>query len=376
MSKIKVLQFPIANSNGGITHYALENWKWMDRERFHCDFVTMSEHLDFEGEITFTGSNVYHMTCYAEDNRELFMKEFNKILDNDYDVVHLHTKQWKSFLVEELCKQHNVPKVIVHSHSTGIDTLDYKKRNKELFKHEKIKRMFNESMATDFWACSKLAASFLFGETISREKIKIMPNAIDVDKFKFNKENRDRIRKDYKLEDCYVIGHVGRFEYSKNQEFLIDVLYELAKKIEAIRLILIGDGQTFSFIQEKVNENKLNDKVIFLGKRNDVNDWYQAMDVFCLPSRLEGFPISIIEAQASGLYCIGSDCITGEVKECKNVELLPLKKEIWMDKLLEIREVKRENNNMQLIQLGYDIRTQIKCIEKEYSSGKVVENLF
>jgi hypothetical protein len=131
MRKIKILQFPIANSNGGITHYAMENWKWMDKERFQCDFATMSKKLDFADEVLATGSNIYYISCYAEENREQFIKEFNEILDNGYDVVHLHTKQWKSFLVEELCRQHRVSKVIVHSHSSEIEVTDVAQREKE-----------------------------------------------------------------------------------------------------------------------------------------------------------------------------------------------------------------------------------------------------
>ena len=115
MKKIKILQFPIANSYGGITHYALENWKWMNKEQFQVDFATV------------TGSKIHYISCYAEENREQFIKEVNQILDQGYDVVHLHTKQWKSFLVEQICEERGVPRIIVHSHSTRCDANDEEK---------------------------------------------------------------------------------------------------------------------------------------------------------------------------------------------------------------------------------------------------------
>ncbi len=370
MSKIRILQFPIANSRGGLTQYVLNNWKWMDRKRFQCDFATMSTQLDFENEILETGSKVYHISCYAEENQEQFIKEFEDILSQDYDVVHIHTKQWKSFLIEELCIKYNVPKIIVHSHSTGIDIEDSVKRKKEEETHRKIKRIFNESFATDFWACSKAAAKFLFGEQIEKSKIRIMPNAIDLDKFAFNVKVRSEIREKYGLSDCFVMGHVGRFEYQKNHEFLIKIFFRILKQIESARLILVGDGEYFQKVLDEAENLNIANKILFLGKRTDVNDWYQAMDVFCLPSRFEGLPISMIEAQASGLPCIGSDCITKEVKICNNVYLLPLNEEIWVNMLLKVRGVNRENNKEKLVEFGYEIKTQIKEIETAYTHFK------
>lgn len=366
--KKKILQFPIANSKGGITQYILNNWKWMDKEKIQCDFVTMSSYLEFENEILETGSKVYHISCYAEDNREQFINEFEKILSRGYDVVHLHTKQWKSFLVEELCIKLGIPKVIVHSHSSGIEVNDPIKRKEEKILHEQVKEMFCENMATDFWACSKTAANHLFGKQISSKRIKIMPNAIDLKKFGYDEEIRNKIRKKYGLEGCFVLGHVGRYEYSKNHEFLINVFSQISKRTEDARLILIGDGNLFQKVQERAEKLGLTKKILFLGKRSDVSEWYQAMDVFCLPSRFEGLPIVMIEAQASGMPCIGSDCISEEIKIGSNVNLLPLKEEVWVNCLLKLKKERRENNIKKLAESGYDIKKQIKILEKMYMS--------
>ena len=122
MNKIKILQFPIANSKGGITNYILQNWKYIDKTKFRFDFATMSHSLDFAEELEEQGCKIYHISCYAEDNIEKFVHEFRNILNNeDYDVVHLHTKQWKSFLVERIAKEMGIKKIIIHAHSTGID---------------------------------------------------------------------------------------------------------------------------------------------------------------------------------------------------------------------------------------------------------------
>lgn len=369
MKKIKLLQFPIANSKGGITHYALENWKWMDKSRFSCDFVTMSKHLDFEEEILASGSRVFYISCYAEDDREQFIKEFEEILDNGYDIVHLHTKQWKSFLVEELCKKYQIPKVIVHSHSTGIDTNDLHQRDREICLHEQVKKRFNSSMATDFWACSKLAADFLFGEQIPTEKIKIMPNAIDLDQFSYSREIRDDYREKYGLKDFFVIGNVGRFSYQKNHEFLIKVFGRVLQQEKRAKLVLLGDGELMAQVQEQVKMLHLDEHVLFLGKRDDVNCWYQVMDVFCLPSRFEGLPMVLVEAQAAGLPCITSSSVTEEVVITKAIVRLPLIVNEWVEQILTHRSKGRIESRMQMIEAGYSLTRQIQVVEREYEKG-------
>jgi len=371
IKKIRILQFPIANSNGGITHYALGNWKWMDRNQFICDFATMSSKLDFEDEILSTGSKIYYISCYAEENQEKFVREFDEILTKGYDVVHIHTKQWKSCLVEKMCKNHQIPKVIVHAHSTGFDNGNPINRKKEEQLHENVKQSFRESLATDFWACSKTAANFLFGKQISENRIKIMPNAIEIEKFAFNPQIRDVYRRKYGLDNYYVIGHVGRFEYQKNHHFLINLFYEILNEIDNAKLILLGDGKLYNEVKLQTQKLKIEEKVLFLGKRDDINNWYQAMDVFCLPSRFEGLPISVIEAQASGLPCICSNSISPEVKIGKNVSLLPLEKKKWIHKICEVSKLERIDNRLELDMAGYNIQTQIKVLEDLYKNCKM-----
>ncbi len=375
MKKIKVLQFPIANHTNGISHYILENWKWIDKEKFQCDFVTMSKTLDYAEDILRKGSKIFYISCYAEDNRLQFIKEFENVLKQGYDIVHLHTKQWKSFLVEELCVKYRVPCIIVHSHSTGIETIDPVKREEEKLLHEKVKSKFNDTLATDFWACSHLAAEFLFGNQISSEKIKILPNAIELKRFYFNEDARKKYRSEYGLDDCFVIGHVGRFAYSKNHKFLVNVFHKITKSISNARLVLIGDGQLVEEVKEQVYTLNLQEQVSFLGIRDDVNSWYQAMDLFCLPSRFEGLPLSIIEAQAAGLPCIGSNLITDEVKIGQRVSLLPLDEEVWKKQIIRLSAsvlVRDDSvNRKKLIDAGFDICNQIKYIESYYETSRM-----
>ena len=372
MKKIRVLQFPIANTAGGITQYALNNWNYIDRNRFQFDFATLNKvKLDFEDKLLEEGCRVHHISCYAEDNETQFRSEMNRILDIGYDVVHLHTRYWKSFLVEELAKKKNIPKVIVHSHNTNVGENDELKRNELIELHQKRKQELTEEIATDFWACSEMAADWLYGNRIPKERIKIFHNAIDVMNYKYDEEIRSEYRKKYHLENKFVIGHVGRFEYPKNHEFLIDVFYEICKENENAVLVFIGKGTLESIIKEKIKNLGREERVIFLGVRNDVNAWMQAMDLFCFPSLFEGLPLVLIEAQAAGLHCLAGENIPREAKLTQDVHYLSYKKALWRDKIMEEMEFRERFDTSDIITAaGYDIRTQIKELEKGYLDNK------
>lgn len=368
MRKIKILQFPIANSFGGITHYALDNWKWMDKDKFQCDFATMSKRLDFADEVLATGSKIHYISCYAEENEEQFIKEVNAILDEGYDIVHLHTKQWKSFLMEKICLERNVPKVIVHSHSTRCDANDEKKREWETKEHYRVRNLFNENLATDFWACSEDAAEWLFGDRIPKEKICIMNNAIETEKFLFDEVIRNKLRKEFKVEDKFVIGNVGRLVYQKNQKFLIDVFSEVYLKRKDVVLLLVGEGELREELKLQVQELGIEDVVLFLGKRNDVEQLYQMMDLFVLPSNFEGLPITLMEAQAAGLKCLCTESIPHNADITGNVTFVKLEKQRWVITIQEKASFyKKKNMSEEVIKNGYDLIKQVKYIEQKYT---------
>ena len=145
MSKMKILQFPIAASKGGITQYIIRNWEYIDKNSFLFDFATMSKSLDFEDDLKKQGCSIYHIPVYAEEDQKGFDEAFMGILKRGrYDAVHLHTKQWKSFRVEELAREAGVRKIIVHAHSTGVETADEEGRRKERGRKRYIKRKKTE----------------------------------------------------------------------------------------------------------------------------------------------------------------------------------------------------------------------------------------
>lgn len=266
-NKIKVLHFTIANTGGGITKFVLRLWKYIDRERFHFDFVTMSKKLDFADQLEQEGCKIFYLSAYAEDDRKTFVEEVKHILKNDYDIVHLHTSWWRGFLLEQLAREAGVPKIIIHSHNTDVHIKENQSREDARRLHYEQRNLLTDKMATDFIACSEDASQWLYGERISKDKIRIIPYAIEVKQYQYNEIVRKKYRKELGLAlDDFVIGHVGRFAYQKNHEFLIDVFKEVAKINAKAKLILIGIGELEDKIKSQVHTYDLEDRV-FLWKK-------------------------------------------------------------------------------------------------------------
>ncbi len=341
----------------------------MDKSKFICDFVVVRPNLGFEHEFAETGAGVRYLLASPDKDTRQYISDVEKLLLGNYDVVHLHTSYWKRLLIEEIAMECKIPKVIVHSHNTQIDIADEEKRKAAEKVHWELREKFDTSFATDFCACSWKAADWLFGSKIPKEKVKILHNAIDIEKFSFKQDVRDKYRELLGLEDRFVIGHIGRLSAQKNHDFLIDVFYEVTRTMNNVKLMLIGKGPLENILREKVKKLGLSDKVLFLGQRQDVSHLLQAMDLFCLPSKFEGFPISVIEALAAGLPTVVSDKITPEIGICPEVSFVPLKADLWKKIIVQYYKdgVVREDTKEVISNLGYNLKSSVKIIEKLYS---------
>lgn len=367
-NKMKILHMTPPIVNNGIYRYIFNNWEYMDHNRFEFSFLMQApEELMKTDEWKKYRFEIRYFSIPQRVDPDRFRKEIYNILSDGYDVIHLHTSYWRGFMIEEIAMELGIPRVIVHSHSSFIDQNDAIERERQLEIHNNLKSKFSSEYATDYWACSKVAADWLYGPNIPRERIKILPNAIDIDKFKYSEDTRIKLRRKYHLEDKLVLGCVGRFEYQKNQTFLIDILKKLQDKRHDAFLILIGEGDKENELRKKVHEYGLDDSILFAGWKNDVNNWLQAFDIFVLPSLFEGFPISLIEAQSSGLECIVSDTITRDSKINDNVYFYELDIDKWVEKISDYStEIDRKMGSANVKLAGYDLVDAAKLLEDYY----------
>lgn len=256
-----------------------------------------------------------------------------------------------------------VPIRINHNHSTA---------GKGEFKRNCLKyclRPFAKLFANHYCACSKYAGKWLFGKNFFNSgKVTVFNNAVDTSKFAFSKSNRDRLRKELGISNKYVIGHIGRFTKQKNHSFLIDIFEQYYKTNPNAVLLLVGIGELQEEIKDTVKQKKLEDAVIFLGKRSDVDELYSAMDVFLLPSLYEGLPVVGVEAQVSGLPCIFSNEITSEVAITDNVYFLPIDGSVsdWCSQITNFENLDLKRDKLKLKDCSFDIKVQANNLVEYY----------
>ena len=342
----------------------------MDRDKIQFDFVTFSKDIGFTKEFIDNGCKVHQISVYPEEDMKRFVGEFGKVLDCGYDIIEIHTSFWKNTIVEQMAKERHV-KVIVHSHSIGVSKAQNVEEEKRLLeKHMEIKKSLDEDLADYYFACSRNAADWLFGDVIPAEKIQIINNTIDADRFAFNRENRQGMRESLQLQGRFVLGHVGRLERVKNQNFLIEIFAEVYQQIENAVLLLVGDGSQRGNLERLAETLGVSDAVVFVGKKMDTERYYQAMDVFLLPSLLEGFSLVLLEAQCSGLRCLCSEAIPPEVFVTDEIQRLPLSdRGQWIREIIKASDIHgREDKSNLIKKQGYDTNKQIRMIEGLYES--------
>lgn len=350
---------------GGVESVVMNYYRHIDRTKIQFDFICDEDSTNIPyDEIKKLGGKIILVPPYQKVFE--YQKDLIKIFkDNNYKIVHSHLNTLSVFPLRA-AKKAGVPVRIAHSHSTT----NKKEWKKNLVKQ--ILRPFSKVYATDYMCCSELAGRWLFGnKEYNKGNVYLLNNAIELDKFKYDEQLRNKKRKELNIkDDTLVIGHVGRFVEQKNHRFLIDIFNEVHKQKENSILLLVGQGPLMEEMKEKVKILGIEDSVKFLGQRNDVNELYQSFDVFCLPSLYEGLPVVGIEAQATGLLCVLSDDMTKETKVLNETEFLSLKQSasVWAKIILnkQLMLFDKNNTTKKMSAVGYDINIESFKLEKIY----------
>ncbi len=355
---IRILQVVTYMGRGGLETMLMNYYRNIDRSKVQFDFLThRSEKADYDDEIEALGGRIYHLPRLNP-----FSRSYLSALDNffkehkEYHVVHCH-QDCLSGVVLKVAKANGVKFTIAHSHNANQDkNLKYFIK---IFEKRKIPKY-----ADKLFACGDEAGRWMF----NTDDFEVLNNAIDTDLYTYNEEKAVDIRKKFGIENKFVVGHVGRFNPQKNHEFLIDVFNEVQKIKEDSVLMLVGDGHLRLEIEKKVHDLGIADKVIFTGVKSDVNDLMQAMDVFLFPSLYEGLPVTMVEAQSSGLKCIISDKVPTECILTDNVDSMKLEDspKVWANKVLKYKNYERRNTKQDIEKANFDIKTNAKWLQEFY----------
>lgn len=365
---IRVLHSVSNMDRAGIETMIMNYYRNIDRTKVQFDFLCNKPQKGaYDDEISNLGGNIYVSPGFNPLKYFKYKKFVKKIVEDNPDIkiIHAHNGSLAYFALR-CAKAIKFPNRIAHAHATMIphssnSKLDIKWLYKNLFKN-RIKYQANY-----FLGCSTEACKFYFGD---KKDFTIINNAIDEHKFIFNEDVRKIKRKELKIdEDTILIGHVGRFMLQKNHDFLVDIYEKIHQKNQNTKLLLIGDGELKEKIREKIKEKGLEESTIFLENINNVNEYYQAMDIFILPSLYEGLPVVGIEAQAAGLKCFFTNTISPEVKITDNVTFLGLDDSPakWADEVLKYKDgYERKDMTKQVIEAGYSIKEEAKKLQELY----------
>lgn len=323
---------------GGAESRIMDLYRNIDREKVQFYFVQHTkDRCAFEEEVESLGGKVYHVPRFNVKNYFAYKKAWENFFREHPEIkaVHGHMTSTAAIYLP-IAKKAGVEITIAHARSAGVDP----------GVKGKITRFLRRNLykKCDYrFTCSKIAGEAVFGNQEEiQKKAKFIPNAIDVDKFKFHKETREEIRKEFGIEDKFVIGHVGRFAHMKNHKYMLQILeqcikMEKEKKLPETVIMFLGDGSLKEEIRQQAMDMGIDSRVLFLGNRREVYRYYQAMDYFLLPSLYEGLPGTAVEAQASGLPGIMSDTVTDEAVVTDLLQMRSIQEEpvLWAEEIMK-----------------------------------------
>lgn len=358
---VRVLQCTSQLSAGGVQSFLLNYSAHMDKTKIVFDYIVQTdEKCEYDDIVEKDGSIIHHVTSMNISIKS-YMNDLYKILKEhpEYQIVHANLN-FRNIFSLLAAKKARVKVRISHSHSNYAAESILKKIRRWVF------RILLPLAATDYWACSELAGTCLYGKS---KNVKVIHNAIETEKFLYSEIIREEIRKKMDIESKEVWLHVGMFGKVKNHDFLIDLFAVYLKKNPETVLILCGDGEEKVNIENKVKNYNIADKVYFMGKINNVCDFYNVADVMLCTSLYEGLPLVCIEAQASGCAIVASNAVPKEALwnentiQCEDWNFD--KWEIAIKTLLKC-QIDRKQININCKHAGYDINTEAQKLEKKY----------
>lgn len=360
---IRVLNMFTIMDRGGAETMVMNYYRHIDRTKVQFDFLVHREQRGaYDDEIERMGGRIYRMCPVYPQNFSRYKRDLRTFFraHPEYKIIHSHMSELGYFAFREAERQ-GVPVRICHAHNAPHG-FDAKMIIRTYFK----KRMM--PYLTHLFMCGEESGKWLYGEK-NKTRFIMLNNAIDAAVYSFDASKREEMRRQLDLTDELVVGHVGRFNPQKNHAFLLDIFAALLKKEPNAVLLLVGGGADMPKIQAKAQELGIAERVRFLGVRSDVADLMQAMDVFVFPSLYEGLPVTMVEAQASGLPCIISDKVPPEcilTEGLVNIMPLSASPEVWAEKILSMRAVPRTDRHEEIAAHGFDITTEAVKLQEFY----------
>lgn len=351
---MRVLQILGSLHRGGAETMVMNYYRAFDKQLCQMDFVIHAEYEnDYRAEAESLGAMVFLLDRPGKVGAIKYIKQLRETIKKNgpYQAVHIHTNH-QAFLGVIAARLAGVKNIAVHSHSTGFDK-----------RYIMVNRLFMTLCNVKRLACGEAAGRAFFGN----RHYDVINNAIDAKRFIEADNESWKMQRKTLFGDSRVIGHLGRFSKPKNHQFIISMMEELVNEDPDIILALYGEGELEGEIRELVRRKGLDKNVLFMGVTDDVVTAYHLFDMFILPSLWEGFPVTLIEAQLSGVSCLASDSVS---RECDlgigKLQFLKLEERIWVRRIIEELNTPHEEISNPVCLEAYDVRVQWKKLYSVY----------
>lgn len=365
--QIRILHVLNSLNRGGAETMLMNYYRNIDRSQFQFDFVVHEQNPGtYANEVKKLGGNIYYVPKFKGYNILTCIYAWQRIFRDAKDdhIVQGHMPSTAGLYL--ILARLNGRLAVVHAHSddrTNEDSIGRRIVRKILYQ-------LTRQVAQRFYGCSKRAGKARYGKVIvESESFALWRNAIDYERFAFRQATRNALRSKLGVSaSTFVVGHVGRFTWAKNHDFLIQLFAEFHKYHPDSRLLLVGDGELHKKIEKQLHVLGINESAIMTGAVDNVEDYMAAMDVFVFPSHYEGLPTVNVEAQINGLRCLISDSVTKEVCiSSEQVKFLSLAdKNAWLTELEKNITIIRHSSPIALQNREYDIVSSVKWAEGEY----------
>lgn len=371
MAEIRVLQTIVA-LEGGVAKVITDYCQNMDRSKVNFDYVIYTDKNDiFSEKIKELGGKIYLLDFPKIKNpikKQLVKYKSHYRLFREYKdhIIQVNASTYTDRFIAVLAKKAGAKHVVIEAHSTKKPHESFIRKVSELFFAAISHRRLD-----CYLAVSEKAAEYLFPKKILREKkYSIVKNGIDTEKFRFDAETRNKYRAEMKLEDKFVMFHAGRFDYVKNHERLLEIFAEVHKKAENSVLLLAGAGELMPQVKKQAESLGIAEYVDFLGSRSDIPELMCGADVFVMPSKYEGMPLTVNEAQAASLSVVCSEAIPQSADFTGLVTRLPLSADngIWAEKIISAGKTPRRDMSEIVRKSGFDIKQNGMEMQKLYEN--------
>lgn len=357
---VRVLHVVGTMNRGGIETMLMNFYRNIDRDKIQFDFAVHGSGIgEYEPEIRALGGRIYHVRSKSESFLGNLADLTRVVKENHYNIVEVHQDAMSMFALR-CAKKGGASVRIAHAHSTSMPP---SRLGKIVYPYA-LKRTLRYT--TDKFSCSRKSAEYLFQGNVAGTHY--IYNGIETERFRFSESAREKIRQMYELGDAFVLGQVGNFLHPKNQLFTLEVFRELLKMNPQARLVFCGAGKDMEACRQRASDLGILQAIVFAGNVDNVHEMLSAFDALILPSFYEGFPVSVIEGQCSGLSCFVSDTITQETKITDRIHYCSLKAapRVWAQEILGVPDTDRHAYADQVKQAGFDIGSVIHKLQEFY----------